>query len=198
MQHRRARWFGAKTPASLILLFAAACGAASQKPVTVTPLTPDEERAFEHGVDYIAKLDGLEGKWREDWDRDLAQRVASADAIVVVSLRTLRTDIDPEQRVTHRMFAQVERTISGDAGGKEVELAVREETPGFTSVHQNWNTLESKQFIAYLKWFRTDVGSLAAHFHLSPASDEVLRETEAMLAAKKPAEPQGRVIVHHN
>lgn len=164
-----------------------------------TPLTPEESRAYEHGVDFIATLEGLEGRWREEWDKDLDVRVGSADAIAVVTVRTLRTDIDPEQRVTHRIFASVDRVILGDARGKEIELSVRQGVPGFPSVNDNLARIEGGNFVAYIKWFRAEGGNVAAHWHLSPASSQVLGETEGAAARKQDGgESRGRTIVHNN
>lgn len=181
-----------------LTLCLSACASAPQT-VPNTPLTPDESRVYEHGVDFIATLEGLEGRWRDEWNRDLDVRVGSSDAIAVVTVRTLRTDIDPEQRVTHRIFATVDRVIAGDTRGKEIEMSVRQGVPGFPSVNDNLARVEGGQFVAYLKWFRAEGGNVAAHWHLSPASAQVLAETEGAVARTNEGGESGeRTIVHNN
>src|SRR5690349_10042267 len=89
------------------LVWATACGGA-KAPTPSTPLTESQERAFDNGVDFIASLEGLEGRWRDDWDRDLTERVVGADVIALVTVETLRTDTDPQQRVTYRLLSHVD------------------------------------------------------------------------------------------
>lgn len=182
-----------------LLSLLVACGGKPPPSVQYTPVTPEQERVFEHGVDFVAALEGLEGRWRDDWDRDLQERVAGADFIGTVSVKTLLTETDPEQRVTHRLVGTVERTLIGDAG-KEIDLRVREGQPGFPTVHDNLQRIQDRSFVAFVKWYRDDVGERAAHFHLSPASDVIVSQTESTVALKKQAQPGSgeRVIVHTN
>ncbi len=178
----------------------AACATTSTaKKISTTPLTPDEARVYEHGVDFIATLGGLEGKWREDWDKDLNVRIGSSDAIAIVTVKTLRTDTDPEHRVTHRLFASVDRVILGDTRGKEIEFAVREGAPGFMSVNDNQARVQGQSFVAFLKWYQDERGRIATHWHLSPASPEIVTETENTAGLRKgDGAAKSRVIVHSN
>lgn len=182
------------------VLLAGACGAKAPANVEYTQATPEQERVFDHGVDFVAALEGLEGRWRDDWDRDLQERVAGADFIGTIKVKTLLTETDPEQRVTHRLVGHVARTLSGKADG-ELELRVREGQPGFQTVHDNLQRIQDRDFVAFVKWYRDDVGERAAHFHLSPASDVIVSETESTVAIKKKAPSSGsgeQVIVHTN
>jgi hypothetical protein len=175
-----------------------ACGGAAKK-ANYTPATPEQLRVFEHGVDFVAALEGIEGRWREDWDRELQERVGGADFIGIVRVETLLTETDPEQVVTHRLVTRVIRTIAGEAG-KTVELRVREGEVGFPTIHDNVTRIQAREFLAYVKWYKDDLGERAAHFHLSPASEPVVSETEKVVglrqeSAKKNADG-GRTIVH--
>lgn len=191
---------------SLVALFAclaaclAACGGPKQK-VTYTPATPEQERVFEHGVDFVAALEGLEGRWRDDYDRDLQERVAGADFIGVVKVGTMLTETDPEQRVTHRLVGGVKRTLAG-TDLKDLELRVREGQVGFPTIHDNLQRIEQREFVVFVKWYQDDQGERAAHFHLSPASEQIVSATEssAMLAQKAPtgSAPAERTVVHNN
>lgn len=182
-----------------LLLVSGACGGKSPSKVEYTQTTPEQERVFEHGVDFVAALEGLEGRWRDDWDRDLQTRVASADFIGTIKVKTLLTETDPEQRVTHRLVGTVERTLTGKAD-KEIELRVREGQPGFPTVHENLQRIQDRDFVAFVKWYRDDVGERAAHFHLSPASDVIVGQTESTVALKKKGPPGSgeQVVVHTN
>jgi hypothetical protein len=171
------------------------CGGAQTSSAPSPPLPPEQARVFDQGVDFIGRLAGLEGRWREEWDQDLATRVAAADVIAVVRIKTVRTDIDPERRSTHRLVASVEREIAGKAP-REIELAVRQDAAGFAGVDANLARLQTDSYIAFVKWFTTTTGARAAHFHLSPASDEVLLETEAVVAGAGDEPRPARVHVH--
>lgn len=175
------------------------CATTTTGGVSKAPLTADEARAFEHGVDFIATLGGLEGRWRDEWDKDLNVRIGSADAIAIVTVKTQRTDIDPQQRVTHRLFAAVDRVLLGETRGNEIELSVREGVPGFMSVNDNLARIQGQAFVAYLKWYQEEGGRVSAHWHLSPASSEIVTETEHTAGIRRAdGKPKSRVIVHNN
>ncbi|HVZ36506.1 MAG TPA: hypothetical protein VG963_28950 [Polyangiaceae bacterium] len=179
------------------LFLALACGGA-HKPTAhaARPLTPEQLKAFDEGVDFVATLEGLEGRWRADWDRDLELRVSSADRIALVTVRTLLTDTDPEQRVTYRLMAQIDRDLMGDEKSKEVELPVSGDDPGFTSVQDNLGRIPDQHFIAYIR--REPTGT---RWHLSPASDPVVTETQGKISelARIPNQSSSeRVIVHNH
>jgi hypothetical protein len=168
-----------------------------------TQLSADDAQLFERGVDFIGKPEGLEGRWREDWDRDLEQRVHLSDLVALVTVKTLRTDTAPDQRVTHRIAAHVDRVIAGEPRGDELELAAGEGAPGFASVNQAVARMTQEEFVAFVKWAPNAQGEMEAHFHLSPASQEVLAETEARVTRVRPHEVTSaaggeRVIVHTN
>jgi hypothetical protein len=179
---------------ALFLMFA--CGGAKQNQKQSTPLTPEQTAAYDHGVDFVTTLEGIEGRWRDDWERDLSVRVASSDLIALVTIRTLRTDTDPEQRVTYRLLGSIDRELVGKAAGNEVELMVRADQLGFTSVHQNQGRLANQQFVAYVK----SGGEGVLHWHLAPASEQVLTETEGKISqlAGTPKGTGERTVVHTN
>ena len=174
------------------------CGG-SAKQVNYAPTTPEQLRVFEHGVDFVAALEGIEGRWRDDWDRELQERVGAADFIGTIHIQTLLTETDPEQVVTHRLVGRVGRTILGDEE-KTVELRVRESDKGFPTIHDNLTRIQSHDFLAYVRWYKDDVGERAAHFHLSPASEPVVSETERVIGIRKDTSKEeaegGRTIVH--
>ena len=178
----------------LCLLLAGACGA-SQPHSQLPPLTTEQALVFDNGVDFIVSLDGLEGRWRDDWDHDLTLRVAAADRIALITVRTLRTDTDPQQRITYRLQSSVERDLVGE-GGKEVELTALPDQPGFASIHDNPTRLSDKQYVAYLR-----EGPSGARWHLSAASPPVVLETERKITdlSRSSKKNDGvRVIVHTN
>ncbi|HEX5656883.1 MAG TPA: hypothetical protein VFX59_06795, partial [Polyangiales bacterium] len=156
-----------------------ACAKGTPDPVApVAPLTPAQVQAFDRGIDFVATLQGLEGRWRDDWDRDLQTRVGAASLVALVTVRTLRTDTSPEQQVTYRLVAQVDRELVGKPKrGQELELAVSADELGFSSVHENIGRIADHQYVAYVM-----AGPEGSSWHLSPASAEVVSETESVIS----------------
>jgi hypothetical protein len=186
-----------------VLALAALCGAGlgckRPPPVSAAPLTAEAARAFDHGVDFVAALGGLEGRWRSEYDADLDQRAGTADLIAIVTIDTVHSDTDPEQRVNHRLVGPVTRVIYGSEV-KELELTSHEDDPGYDTVHDSVARFPQQSFIAYVKWYRDVDGSRAAHFHLSPAAEEIISQTESRVALRDGAKPTSgeQVIVHNN
>ncbi len=175
------------------------CASSQSHGQTAAALSAEDARLFECGVDFIARPDGLAGRWREDWSNDLDERVKKADAIANVTVRTLRTDTAPDRRVTHRLLVHVDRVIHGTLSEPELELTVRDGSQGFASVDQASARLTSQPFVAYVKRGRTEAGEPTLFFHLSPASEEVIGETEAAVVRNDPSAPKvatDRTVVH--
>src|SRR4051794_10753855 len=138
------------SPACL-MLFAAACGGVKKPaPQQLAPLSEEQARAFDDGVDFVATLEGLEGRWRDDWDHDLSVRVGAAELIAVVTVRTMRTDTDPQQDVTYRLLGHVERALLGNKPADDVELATMPNDPGYRSVQAGLTRIADQKFIAYV------------------------------------------------
>src|SRR5690349_14806989 len=141
------------TLAAFSMVVLLACGGSKPRSeVGGPPLSVAQQKVFDDGVDFVAMLEGLEGKWLDDWTKDLSLRVQDADLIALVTVRTLRTDSDPQQRVTYRLNAEVTKLLVGDAPrGKEIELAVDPDDPGFPTVQDNLGRIVDQSFVAYVK-----------------------------------------------
>jgi len=168
---------------AVTLLVPAASGCAgSKRQISTGPLTLEEARAFDHGVDFVAALGGLEGRWRTDYDADLD---------------TVHSDTDPEQRVNHRLVGPVKRVIFGE-NLKELQLVSRDTDEGYDSVSENLVRIQKQDFVVYGKWYAGESGHREAHFHLSPATEEILTQTETRAVLRennKPNKAGERVIV---
>jgi hypothetical protein len=190
----------------LVLAFIASipsCGGPQETLARVTsPFTPELEPIYENGIDLVRDPRILEGQWLETWESEIDQRVANADVVALVTVPTLRTDVDLEQRRTFRLVAHVDRVLFGEGVGQEITFVVREGQPGFDSVETNERSLLNVQYLAFVKWAADESdGAVRARWHLSPASDTVADRVRAALAARGSREETGgerRVIVHQN
>jgi hypothetical protein len=73
----------------------------------------------------------------------------------------------------------VERAIRGKPPERAIELVVNQGDTGFVSVDNNLLRLQGARVLVYVRWYRAETGELANHFHLSPASDEVIEAATA-------------------
>ncbi|MDB4975662.1 MAG: hypothetical protein JWN48_4003 [Myxococcaceae bacterium] len=185
--------------ATALALGSLGCASHKAAPTAVTPLSPAEAKAFDRGVDFVATLEGLDGRWRSDWDQDLQVRIGSAQLIAAVTISTTRTDSDPSQRVTYRLVAHVERELVGRDEDKEIELPSTPDDPGYTTVQDNLQRISDDKGVQYLVYLKD--GADGPAWHLSPASPAVLTETESQITLlhRDPKQNSGeQVIVHNN
>jgi hypothetical protein len=173
-----------------------ACGSSAPR-VVVTPMTAAQEVIFENGVDFIDDPTLLEGSWLETWEQEIDARVAGSDVVAYVRITTLRTDTDLERRETHRLVAHVDSLRHGIAGD-DLELVARQGEVGFPTVHGNEARILNQRFVAFVKYTQADPGApLVARWHLSPASERVVRRVNSLIEARRaPTEDRRRVIVH--
>lgn len=184
------------TAAALALV---ACGAAAPALRVTSPFTAEHAAVFDDGADFVARPDALDGDWREDWDRDMQKRVGFSDLICVVTVNTLRTDTDLDRNTTYRLIAHVDRMLYGESPGEEESLVVREGSDGYASIDGNDRRILNKSFVLFLKWYQPPTGPIAAHWHLSPASQQILQATSRMIERRNVAQnpEQREIIVEH-
>lgn len=203
----RARLGHARALATLTLvgtIAATGCGAAAREivPVVSSPFTEAHAALFDDGMDLVRDPRMLDGHYLETWEDELDQRVGEADLVAVVTIRTLRTDVDLDRRQTYRLIGHVDRAWLGEVG-EELMLAVREGQRGFALVRTNERRLLDEQYIAFVKWAEEEDGSVRARWHLSPATEQVALRVRARLEHRRNvrADDSGarrRVIIHRN
>lgn len=170
-----------------LTLSAAGCGGeTSSAPRATSPFQPQHLRAFDGRVDFINDPEILERNWQDEWNDDLQRRVSYANAVAVVRIEALRSTTDPEQKTVYHLLAQPETAILGTMQ-PEFDLRVREGDLGFTSVHRNQQQILQHMFIVFLKWADDSDGSVVARWHLSPATDAVLRRTRFLVQQRRGA-----------
>lgn len=183
---------------SIASLGLAACGAAAP-PVRVTsPTTPAELRVFDHGVDLVDDPEILAGQWRESWGAELQTRVGSADIIALVRVNSAQATRIPDQGPSVRLDIEPDRALLGEV--VDIDLVSTEGDGGYVSIDRNQTRLLSTNFVLYIKWYQSDAGVIAAHWHLSPATQAVVRRVEYLIERRRavPAEQQQRRVVREN
>jgi hypothetical protein len=173
------------------------CGASAPR-IVVTPMSQAQGVVFENGVDYIDDPTLLEGSWLETWEQEIDLRVRSSDVIAYVRITTMRTDTDLERHETHRLIAHIDSLRHGEAGGEELELVVRQGDAGFDTVHEQDRRILNQRCVAFVKWTQDGPDApIVARWHLSPASERVVRRVNTLVEARRsPDEDRRRVIIH--
>lgn len=171
--------------ASLFSVVLAACGGAngSENPAMrpSSPFTAEHAKFFDDAVDLIREPEVLGGRWAEEWDEDLRGRVGYADLVARVVVQTLRTDTDLEHRNTYHLVCQINEVLHGESPGRSTEVAVSEGTGGFETVARNERRIVDGRFILFVKWYSDDAGEVKAHWHLTPATRELVAQVKQML-----------------
>jgi hypothetical protein len=170
------------------------CGSGTPQ-VVVTPMTADDEIAFENGLDFIDDPTLLEGSWLDSWQQDIERRVQLADAIVLLRVQTVRTDTDLEHQDTYRLLATVEQVRLGENVPDEVTLIAREGEPGFGTIQENDDRVLDQRFIAYLRWTRSESGTLGTRWHLSPAGERVIARVNTLVELRRTAPDERRRVI---
>ncbi len=186
-----------RTPAALALALVAACGAAPT-PIVVTPMNAAENAVFENGIDYIEDPSILEGSWSESWEQEIDLRCRTADVVAFVRVVTLRTDSNLERRQTQRLFAHVDSLRFGTLpNDDDLELIARETDPGFPTVQAE--RILNQRFVLFGRWTQDDADApIVMRWHLSPASERIVRRVNSLIERRRPAEAERRRVIVHD
>ncbi len=193
----RARVWIAVWLVSALLAGVAGCGPAAPAIVVTGPFTDEHGVAFENGLDLIENPTSLEGAWLRDWEEDIDRRVSLADAVALVQITTVRTDVDLDRRERFHLVANVERQRHGEIP-EEITLVSRQTHPGYASIRSNSERILNQQYVLFLKWAEED-GQVVARWHLSPAADRVMRRVNSLVERRHtPTDERRRVIVREH
>jgi hypothetical protein len=141
---------------------------------------------FEDGIDLIGEPEGLSGRWADDWNSDLRERVERSDLIALVTVNTLRTDVSPENRSTHWLVAEVGEVLKGNYQG-ELGLASSEvSSVGFDTVERERTGILHKPMVVFAKWVADDAEIVRARWHLAPGTKSIVNAVRLALAGGVP------------
>jgi hypothetical protein len=178
--------------------FGIGCGGGSGEMKMSSKFTAAHAEFFENGVDYVANPDVLEGRWQEEWQRELEKRLEYSDFIGVVAVNTLRTDIDPGRQTNYRLLANIKETLNGEGPEDGLTLVVKDGEPGYETVDGNQRRLLNQGFIAFVKWYEDENNMIAARWHLSPASENIIQRIRELIQRRDEAKAHVSVVTHKN
>jgi hypothetical protein len=170
---------------SLLLLTCAlaSCGGKSSGPGTVqSPFLAEDAVLFDGGVEFVDNPEKLTGRWKEDWERELAQRVARADAIYLGNVSSTRLGSDFGGKAFIDVAFEIEKRLHG-AGTGTIDLRSRPDDAGHRTLARADDRLLTGKYVAFVKWAEDD-GAVRGRFHLAYASDVVLATVQFQLEKK--------------
>jgi hypothetical protein len=182
--------------ASAIALFLLAnCGGSGSAVRPTSAFTDQDTRLFEDGLDLVGDPDGLTGRWADDWSNEMRDRVERSDFVALVTVNTLRTDIDPEQQTTHWLLVGIDDVLKGRDKAREISLASPQAAIGFQSVDRERATILRKPLVLLAKWVAQPNGGVRPAWHLAPASREVVAAVRSHLQIEAP--PPSTIVETH-
>ncbi len=154
-----------------------------------SPLTADDVRVLDNGVDFLADANSLAGQWLESWSEEMDLRIGRADLIVVLQVNAMHTDTDLERHTSHRLAATVLETMRGDAPD-EINLASHRDDPGYPTLERSTSRVLEARFVAFVKWTQPggEGAPVVARWHLSPDSEAVRDYVSGRIAVQEQAE----------
>ena len=160
-----------------------------------SPFTETDLKLFDDGVDLVADPDGLAGRWADDWNTEMRDRVGRSDLIALVDVSTVLTDTSPEGRTTHRVVVTVEKALKGKPPTSELNLSSADGAVGFPTIDSSKGRLLHMRLLLLLKWVDEPDGSVSSHFHLASGADKVVSRVFAHIERDR---PQDRTIVERH
>jgi hypothetical protein len=186
-------------PILLAVVALVGCGGAPVARVT-SPFSTSDATVFDQGVDFIDDPSILDGHWQDDWNRDFQHRIGSADLVELVHIVSLRTVTQPDEEPQYTIDVDPQRALLGDA--LDVDLVSRTSDTGYSGIDSNQRRLASGAFLVFVKFARSQDGTIVAKWHLSPASDAITTRAQTLIDARlhpvQPGQDQGSVTEHTN
>lgn len=169
-----------------VVMVLCACASSNGVVRPSTPFSAQDQKLFDDGADLLGDPDALEGKWGVDWDTEMRGRVQSSDIIAVVAVTTLRTDVDPQGHTTYRIVVEPSHVWKGKIPPDGLTLSVKEGAIGYATIDQQKQNILNTSFIAFVKWYETPEGTVDAHWHMSIATEPVVRRVRTHMEQEAP------------
>ena len=162
----------------------AGCGTAFK---TGKSWDPKEARLFDDGIDVIADMSTLSGKWEYDMKNELDARTNLADTVAIVEVLAVQTNEDIDGVMSKNLDARIVDFVYGASPSREITLKSNQNSLGYALIARHEARLVGEH-IVFLRWFDGEDGALANHFHISPASPELVKAVRQMTEARKEEE----------
>jgi hypothetical protein len=141
-----------------------------------SPFTSEMARHFDDSVDYISNLDDIGGRLGADFRTQLEFLARQSDLVAITRIETVTVSQDPDGTQSYRLTAEVLESIRGQVPeGNRVGLRATQGQPGYNTVQGRQERLSANRWLLFVKWYIDGVGDVRPHWHLSPATDALVR-----------------------
>jgi len=170
-----------------------ACGGSADEVRVSSPFTDEHAKLFGDSLDFVADVNALEGRFREEWQAEMDRRMELSDLVARVTVATVRTSQERD-RTTLQLDLTVTEVLHGASPGASLSVSVREGEPGYPSVKSNETSMPNADFLLFVKWYVGDTRRVVPHWHLAPDT-EVVRAlvTSRVELMNRPATPPPRL-----
>lgn len=166
---------------------AAACGGgfAAGKPWNASV----EASIFDDGADLFDDPARLSGKSENSARQALEVRADLADALAIVDVVSVQSSGAAGEAEARRIGVELVEPLHGELPGRAFALESGISALGNSVIRRLEPRLSGGRFVAFIRWFELEGGAVGHHFHLSPASAEVLEIVRPRAAARSGEEP---------
>ncbi len=178
----------------LAFLFSQACSSSSSNtPRPRAPWEPELAQFFDDAADFIEDPGDLQGNWATSYQSELRGRVDEADLIARVHITTINEDIAIDGHRRKHLIARVTSVLRGDAPPDDrLILSVDEGSAGFDTVDRSERRLFNGRYVAFVRWYEDEDGTVKSHWHLSPGSRAVVEMVRQAITEREQATPGRR------
>lgn len=174
----------------LLSVLIASCGSNGTQVRPRAPWEPELAEFFDDAADFILNPGDLQGAWATDYAGALLGRIDESDLICRVHITTINEDIAIDGHRRMHLLMRVTSTLHGRGPEDErLHLLVGEGSEGFDTVDRGQHRLFNNRFVAFVRWYENDEGVVRAHFHLSPASRQVVELVRRSITERHQVEP---------
>ena len=172
------------------LVAGAGCSSSTAQVQPQAPWDPNLAQFFDDAVDFIEDPGDLAGAWASGYAQEVQGRVDEADVIARVHVTTVNEDIAVDGHRRKHVLMNVTSLLYGDMPPDErLHLSVGEGVAGFDTVDRNERRLIDNRFVAFVRWYDDDDGTVRAHWHLSPGSRAVIETVRRQVTERQEASP---------
>lgn len=169
----------------VVIVLASACGGNEGLKVK-HPWDPDYAPYFDDSLDFTMNPESLSGQWLYDYKLELESRVSLSDFIMAVRVDTISLKTDATGKEHKNLTLDIEKQVKGEYPGKGIVLTVADDQPGYDSFEDDDPRLMDKVYIAFLRLYEMEDGTVGIHWHLSPLSEGLMEGMQQILDDMQP------------
>ena len=175
-----------RRPACLLACLWLGCASTTYIPAAQpsSPFTATDRVLFDDGVDFVEDPSALSGRWRARIEQALSARIARSDVVGLVEIDAVGGETDPEGDKTF-VLSTVVRDMWKSRAPEPLVLSSSPSQAGYSTIDRAQTGILKGRFALFLKWYRRESGQVAGHFHLSPASEAVIRTIKIQLSTNR-------------